>query len=87
MQNAIKATFEKRGTLLEGLPDSFSEEFYLNPVHQNRWLTLLKNIRHNGNVELSIVINEIQEFLKPIIEALLENQIFRKKWTLERKWE
>src|SRR5205814_499441 len=81
LQNAIKTTFDKRQTLLNTLPDSISKIFYADPVHQMRWKQFLQNIENEEmDIELSKVINEIKEFLQPIVLALINKQIFSKTW-------
>lgn len=87
LQNAIKTTFDKRQTLLNALPDSISEIFYTNLVHQTRWKQFLQNIENEKkNIELSKVINEIKEFLHPIVEASIQKQTFDKTWNYKKKW-
>lgn len=87
LQIAIKTTFEKRQTLLNALPDSISEIFYTDPIHQRRWKQFLKKIENQEkDIELSKVIAEIKEFLQPIVTASMNKQIFRKTWSSEKKW-
>lgn len=87
LQGAIKMTFEKRQTPLNSLPDSMNEVFYADLIHQTRWKQLLKNIENEEeNIELSKVINEIKEFLQPIVMASMNKQIFNKTWSYEKKW-
>ena len=38
------------------------------------------------NIELPKVINEIKEFLEPIVIASMNKQIFSKTWNYEKKW-
>lgn len=87
LQSAIKTTFEKRQTLLNALPDSINEIFYIDPTHQMRWKQFLKNIENDEkNIELSTVINEIKEFLYPIVIASMNKKIFDKAWHYKKKW-
>jgi Nucleotidyl transferase AbiEii toxin, Type IV TA system len=87
LQSAIKTTFEKRQTLLNALPDSINEIFYIDPTHQMRWKQFLKNIENDEkNIELSTVINEIKEFLYPIVIASMNKKIFDKAWNYKKKW-
>jgi predicted nucleotidyltransferase component of viral defense system len=87
LQNAIQTTFDKRQTLLNALPDSMSEIFYANPVHQMRWKQFLQNIENEEkDIELSIVIGEIKEFLQPIVLTSMNKQIFSKTWSYAKKW-
>jgi hypothetical protein len=87
LQKAIKMTFEKRQTLLNALPDSITEIFYNDLIHQTRWKQFLKNIQNEEkNIELPKVIHEIKEVLEPIAKASINNQVFSKTWNYEKKW-
>lgn len=87
LQKAIKMTFEKRQTMLNALPDSINEIFYTDLIHQTRWTQFLKNIQNEEkNIELPKIINEIKEFLEPIVTASVNNQVFSKTWNYEKKW-
>lgn len=87
LQSAIKMTFEKRQTPLNALPDSINEVFYADLIHQTRWKQFLRNIENEGkNIEFPKVINDIKEFLQPIVIASINKQIFNKTWSHEKKW-
>jgi len=87
LQNAIKTTFEKRGSLLSALPDSISDLFYADPIHQMRWKQFLENIdNENKSIDFAKVINDIKDFLEPIVVASIHNRTFNKKWTYVQKW-
>ena len=56
--------------------------FMLILIHQMRWKQFLQNIENEEkNIELSKVINEIKEFLQPIVIASMNKQIFSKTWS------
>ena len=40
---ALEITFNKRKTAIMNQPESFTEMFYNDPVHQKRWNEFLKN--------------------------------------------
>ena len=87
LQSVIKTTFEKRQTPLNALPDSINEVFYADQIHQTRWKQFLKNIENEAkHIELPKVINEIKEFLEPIVITSMNKQIFSKTWNYEKKW-
>jgi len=78
LQEAIKATFERRKTTLpEGVPIGLSPEFYEDTGKQTQWNAFLNK---NGleQLELDDVINAITLFLVPIITAISESEIFEK---------
>lgn len=87
LQKAIRATYDKRQTSFNRLPDSISEVFYTDPAHQVRWKQFLQNIESvEKNIELPTVIGEIKEFLEPIVTASLEEKTFNKTWNYQEKW-
>ena len=86
LHNAIQATFSRRQTALIILPDSISNVFHDDPIHQNRWKQFLKKIEQEKEVvELSEVISDIKEFLQPIVEASANSQAFRQMLSYSKK--
>jgi predicted nucleotidyltransferase component of viral defense system len=83
---AFSITFNKRKTLIKNLPEAFTEKFYNDPVHQKRWKEFLKNIHFKGDIDFSFVIKELVQFLKPLIEHMINKNNFHQKWLYEKKW-
>lgn len=70
LQTAITRTLERRGTPYD--KDSFKRIIALadDVDMQKRWKYFLKNIK-DDTLEFSVVIDEIQKFLEPVFEAIV----------------
>jgi predicted nucleotidyltransferase component of viral defense system len=89
LSKAIKATFERRGTNIPiEHPIVFTEEFYANPDKQMQWQAFLRTSKlEDANFELQEVINDIEQFLLPPLNAVSGNDSFTKKWNAGGVWE
>ena len=88
MAKAIKATFNRRNTIIPTeTPVALTEEFFSNQVKITQWQAFLrKNKLEKTNVELSQVINELCTFLLPPTYAISNNIDFNKKWADGGPW-
>ena len=79
LQTAISRTLERRGTPYE--KDSFKRILALaeDMDMQKRWKFFLKTIK-NDTLEFSAVIEEIQTFLEPVFEAIVNEKGFFHMW-------
>ena len=70
LQTAIFETLQRRGTPYD--KDSFKRIVALTEDEdmQKRWKYFLKNIKYD-TLEFSVVIDEIQKFLEPVFEAIV----------------
>jgi len=80
LQTAIFETLQHRGTSYDR--DSFKRVVALadDEDMQKRWKYFLKNIK-DDTLELSVVIAEIQTFLEPVFEAVVNEKEWQQKWT------
>lgn len=53
---------------------------------QKRWKYFLKNIK-DDTLEFSVVIDEIQTFLEPVFEAIVNEDEWQKVWNFITKWD
>lgn len=85
LQTAISRTLERRGTPYE--KDSFKRILTLaeDVDMQKRWKFFLKTIK-NDTLEFSAVIEEIQTFLEPVFDAIVNEDEWQKKWTVNGEW-
>ncbi len=68
LAEAIRATFERRGTSLPStLPVAFSDEFITDPTKQNHWKGFLARSGLSGDLKLPEVIATIRDHLAPLI--------------------
>lgn len=86
LQAAIFETLQNRGTNYN--KDSFKRVIALaeNEDMQKRWKYFLKNIK-NDTLEFSAVISEIKTFLKPVFNAIINEDEWQNIWKSNtRKW-
>lgn len=79
LQAAIFETLKNRGTNYN--KDSFKRAAKLaeDEDMQKRWKYFLKNIK-NDTLEFSVVIAEIQTFLEPVFDAIVNKEKWQTKW-------
>jgi predicted nucleotidyltransferase component of viral defense system len=86
LQTAIFETLQRRGTPYDR--DSFKRIIALveDEDMQKRWKYFLKNIKDN-TLGFSIVIEEIQNFLEPVFDAIMNEKEWQNIWKSNaRKW-
>lgn len=79
LQAAISRTLERRGTPYDR--DSFKRILTLaeDVDMQKRWKFFLKNIK-DDTLEFTVVIDEIQKFLEPVFDAIVNEDEWQKVW-------
>jgi len=85
LQKAIFETLQRRGTSYD--KNSFKRIVALaeDGDMQKRWRFFLKNMKDN-TLEFVMVIEEIQRFLEPVFEAVVNEGEWRKNWTFKHRW-
>lgn len=86
LQTAIFETLQHRGTHYDR--DSFKRIVSLSADvdMQKRWRFFLKNIK-DDSLKLTMVIKEIQTFLEPLFDAMVDETEWQKKWvSLKAMW-
>ncbi|MCM1174038.1 MAG: nucleotidyl transferase AbiEii/AbiGii toxin family protein [Blautia sp.] len=85
LQTAIARTLERRGTPHNR--DSFIRILSLaeDADMQKRWKYFLRNIKKD-TLEFSVVIEEIQKFLEPVFDAIVNEDEWQKEWSFIAKW-
>ena len=85
LQSAIFETLQRRCTPYDR--DSFKRIVALakNEVMQKRWKYFLKNVKED-TLEFSTVIDEIQTFLEPVFEAMVNEYEWQEQWNFIMKW-
>lgn len=85
LQTAIFETLQQRGTPYDR--DSFKRVAALAEDEdiQKRWRYFLKNIKDDTLV-FSAVIEEMQKFLEPVFDAIVNEEEWLKKWTPLQNW-
>ena len=79
LQDAIFETLQRRGTSYDR--DSFKriEALAEDTDIQKRWKYFLKNVK-DDTLDLSIVIAQIQNFLEPVFDAIVNEEEWQKEW-------
>lgn len=79
LQTAIFETLQRRGTPYD--KDSFKRIIALadDVDMQKRWKYFLKNIKEN-TLEFAVVIEEIQAFLEPVFDAIVNEDECQNSW-------
>ena len=86
LQKAIIETLQNRGTPYDR--DSFQRITALadDEAMQKRWLYFVKNIK-DDTLEFSVVIAEIQTFLEPVFDAVVNEDEWQKQWAgTQNEW-
>lgn len=85
LRTAIFETLKKRETPYDR--DSFKRILALSEDEdmQKRWRYFLKNIK-DGSLEFAVVIKEMQKFLEPVFDAIVDEEEWKKNWTFKQKW-
>lgn len=85
LQTAVFETLQQRGTPYDR--DSFKRIISLAEDEdiQKRWKNFLKNIK-DDTLEFLVVIAEIQIFLEPVFDAIVNEEEWQKMWSGEFKW-
>ena len=85
LQSAIFETLQRRGTPYDR--DSFKRVVALGDDEdmQKRWKFFLKTIKDN-TLEFSFIITEIQTFLEPVFDAIVNEKEWQEQWNFIMKW-
>lgn len=88
LSQAIRATFERRGTPFpHELPIALSEAFARDGVKQRQWQAFLeRSLGGENSPSLLEVIQSLHIFTEPPFEALLQSRPFKKFWALGGPW-
>lgn len=84
LMEAIMETFENRHTSLTEIV-AFEEGFAVEPLRQTRWKAFVKKKKAMLPVSLEDTIAGIQQFIQPVVDAVINNEKFDCKWSHEQK--
>jgi Nucleotidyl transferase AbiEii toxin, Type IV TA system len=87
LQEAVIATCKRRRTEIRSEAEMFSDRFSNRTEKKRQWSAFLEKGPIIGAPEdLSLVMNAIREFLRPITQAFEANQPFESKWSPGGPW-
>jgi predicted nucleotidyltransferase component of viral defense system len=85
--DAIRATFERRGTAPESRPVCFGDEFSASESKTQQWAAFLKTSRvDQAPAQFPEVIAFITGFLGPVAASLANRQAFDSRWPAGGPW-
>jgi hypothetical protein len=78
---AIKKTFERRGTVLpDGEPVALMAEFSGNPRKQAQWAGFIRRMKLRDLPSLPVVVDQLRQFLMPAVHAASMREDWHFKW-------
>ena len=81
LQNAIRATFERRGTRLEAVvPVGLSARFYADKAKQQGWKATLAQHNMPKGTSLEAVCGAIMSMIEPVLSATISGEEFTMVW-------
>ena len=81
---AVKATFERRKTLISKEPlYIFSDEFAQERAKSVQWQAFLNKNGLRIKSDFAEIVGEIQIFLQPVYQSIIEKQLFNLQWLNE----
>lgn len=84
LKNAIVETFRHRGTNFHDIA-AFEAGFVEDATRQSRWKSFIKKKKALMQIDFEEAIALDKRLLMPIVEAILNNSIFDKKWDRKSK--
>jgi hypothetical protein len=88
LQQAIKNTFERRQTRLTSARKIIDSDFGSQPKFQQRWVAFRKRTKFTDPADFKTVFEKIRIFLKPVIDAELEEITLNRIWNKEaQEWQ
>lgn len=86
LSSAIQETFNHRKTSISRIV-AFDDGFANDPLRQSRWNSFVKKKKALLPVSLEDTIRVIQQFLCPVADSIVRNEIFSGKWShAEQSW-
>jgi len=85
---AVRATFERRGTLIPGRsPIALTMEYADDPKHAQQWAAFTERLSVEATPSLGVVIDEVSEFVLPPAIAAATAQSFNHHWKPQNRWQ
>lgn len=87
LAEAVRRTFENRGTDLDPEPTTFRAEFVENSEKLIQWRSFVERTRTpEAPGDLSTIIEQVSAFLRPVLAALVEGRTFDAHWPPGGPW-
>lgn len=87
LYNALVETFNHRNTSFNNIV-AFSDDFISDPSLDKKWESFKKKKQVNQDIDFKTVITHNMKLLLPVVDAILNEQTFKRKWNATLKdWE
>ena len=87
LYNALVETFNHRNTSFNNIV-AFSDDFINDPSLDKKWKSFKKKKQVNQDIDFKTVITHNMKLLLPVVEAILNEQTFKRNWNATVKdWE
>ena len=87
LYNALVETFNHRNTSFNNIV-AFSDDFINDPSLDKKWKSFKKKKQVNQDIDFKTVITHNMKLLLPVVEAILNEQTFKRNWNATLKdWE
>lgn len=87
LYNALVETFNHRNTSFNNIV-AFSDDFINDPSLDKKWKSFKKKKQVNQDIDFKTVITHNMKLLLPVVDAILNEQTFKRKWNATLKdWE
>ncbi len=87
LYNALVETFNHRNTSFNNIV-AFSDDFINDPSLDKKWKSFKKKKQVNQDIDFKAVITHNMKLLLPVVDAILNEQTFKRKWNATLKdWE
>jgi predicted nucleotidyltransferase component of viral defense system len=85
---AMRATFERRGTVIPRLsPIALTVEYAADRNHVRQWAAFSKSLGVEATPGLGVVIDKISEFVLPPAIAAATELPFNQHWEVQNRWQ
>jgi predicted nucleotidyltransferase component of viral defense system len=87
LSQAVRATFQHRGTAIQSEPVGLSDVFHNDPARMIQWRAFLRRSRFQEEpLDLQRLVMEVRQFALPILDALSDGQTFVARWPAAGPW-
>lgn len=84
LKKAIEETFYHRQTGFDDIV-AFDKEFAEDAIRKSRWNSFIKKKKAMESVEFGTAVEQIIDFLKPIVEKIVDNGEMDTQWKSQKK--
>lgn len=84
---AIRSTFQNRGTVVEANPVGLTEAYGADPARIVQWRAFVRRSRIDSEWELEDVVEQVRRFSVPLLTSIAEGYPFDLRWKPGGPWE